>query len=251
MADDVNAAIGAALNTISSTAQSSSNMKKELKHTIFGNVSTLRKLFVQLIEISERSNKKISEMEKLANHTMVEQRGAANSRSKRAQGAPSIISRQELAKIGDRQVAPTRMGQTNLYSEVLGGKTKQSRHTLTVTSKEGQPPDAIKDLLKTKINPTDIKVEIRDGRVQIETGSKEEIDSLQRDINDKCGDNVIVNVHKLRNPRLVIYNIPEDISTENIEDTLIAQNPELNLEAGDIIPKFTYNTVMTPLAPLL
>ena len=144
MADDVNAAIGAALNTISSTAQSSSNMKNELKHTIFENVSTLGKLFVQLIELSERSNKKISEMEKLANHTMVEQRGAANSRSKRAQGAPSIISRQELAKIGDRQVAPTRMGQTKLYSEVLGGKTKQSRHTLTVTSKEGQPPDAIK-----------------------------------------------------------------------------------------------------------
>ena len=64
--------------------------------------------------------------------------------------------------------------------------------------------------------------------MQIETGSKEEIDTLQRDINAKWGDKVIVNVHKLRNPRLVIYNIPEDI-TENIGDTLIAQNPELNL----------------------
>ena len=97
---------------LSSTAQSSSNMKKELKHTIFENVSTLRKLFVQLIEISERSNKKISEMEKLANHTMVEQ-GAANSRSTRAQGATSFTSRQELARIGDGQLAPTRMGRQN------------------------------------------------------------------------------------------------------------------------------------------
>ena len=67
--------------------------------------------------------------------------------------------------------------------------------------------------------------------MQIETGSKEEIETLQRDINAKCGDKVTVNVHKLRNSRLVIYNIPEDISTENIEDTLTAQNPELNLEA--------------------
>ena len=50
-----------------------------------------------------------------------------------------------------------------------------------------------------------------------------------------------VNVHKLRNPRLVIYNIPDDISIENIEHTLIAQNPELNLEAGDIA-KFAYDT---------
>jgi hypothetical protein len=248
MAGDVNAAIDEALNTISSTAQSSSNMKKELKHMIFENVSALRKLFVQLIELSESRNKKISELETLANHTMVEQKGATNSRSTRAQGTPSIIPRQELARIGDSQVALTRMGQTKLYSEVLGGKTKQSRHTLTVTSKKGQPPDEIKDLLKSKINSTDIKVGIstlktlRDGRVQIETGSKEEIDTLQRNINDKCGDKVIVNVHKLRNPRLVIYSIPEDISTENTEDTLLAQNPELNLEAGDIIAKFTYNT---------
>ena len=124
MADDVNAAIGAALNPISSTAQSSSNMKNELKHTIFENVCTL-KLFVQLIELSQSRNKKISELETLANHTMVEQPGAANSRSKRAQGATSIIPRQELAKVGDRQVAPTRMGQTKLYSEVLEEKTKK------------------------------------------------------------------------------------------------------------------------------
>ena len=125
MAGDVNAAIDEALNTISSTAQSSSNMKKELKHMIFENVSALRKLFVQLIELSESRNKKISELETLANHTMVEQPGAANSRSKRAQGATSIIPRQELAKVGDRQVAPTRMGQTKLYSEVLEEKTKK------------------------------------------------------------------------------------------------------------------------------
>lgn len=62
------------------------------------------------------------------------------------------------------------------------------------------------------------------------------------DINDKCGDKVIINVHKLRNPRLMIYNIPEDITTENIEDTLMVQNPELNLEKGDITVKFKYDT---------
>jgi len=57
---------------------------------------------------------------------------------------------------------------------------------------------------------------LRDGRVQIETGNKEEIEIMTRDINDKCGDNLEVNTHKLRNPRLVIYNIPETISTRNI-----------------------------------
>jgi hypothetical protein len=140
------------------------------------------------------------------------------------------------------------MEQRKLYSEALVGKCKKKRHTLTVTSKEGQPPEAIKGPLRSKINPTNIKVGIntlktlRDGRVQIETGSKEEIDTLKDVINDKCGDKVAVNVHKLRNSRLVIYNIPENISTENVEDTLIAQNPELNLEAGAITAKYTYDT---------
>ena len=49
-------------------------------------------------------------------------------------------------------------------------------------------------------------------------------------------------VQKLRNPRLVIYDIPEDITTQNIEDTIIAQNPELNLNKEDIIAKFAYVT---------
>jgi hypothetical protein len=116
-----------------------------------------------------------------------------------------------------------------------------------VKSKESQPPDTIKGLLKSKINATDIKVInplqiLRDGRVQIETGSSEEIETLTKDINDKCGDKLEVNIHKLRNPRLVIYNIPEDISIWNVEDTLLAQNPELNLKTGDIAAKFSYET---------
>jgi len=51
-----------------------------------------------------------------------------------------------------------------------------------------------------------------------------------------------VNIHKLRKSRLVILNIPEDISTGNLEDTLIAQNPDLNLKKVDIQVKFSYET---------
>jgi len=40
----------------------------------------------------------------------------------------------------------------------------------------------------------------------------------------------------------VILNIPEDISTGNLEDTLIAQNPDLNLKKVDIQVKFSYET---------
>jgi hypothetical protein len=52
-------------------------------------------------------------------------------------------------------------------------------------------------------------------------------------------------IQRPRKPRLKIHNIPKDIATDNIEDTLIAQNPDLRIEKGHIIPKFTYETKNT------
>jgi hypothetical protein len=63
MADDVNAGIEAALNTIASTTEPSGNMKKELKQTIFETVSTLRKLFVKLKDKHDSKTKTINELE--------------------------------------------------------------------------------------------------------------------------------------------------------------------------------------------
>jgi len=48
--------------------------------------------------------------------------------------------------------------------------------------------------------------------------------------------------HKLRNPRVLILNIPDDITISNIEETLITQNTGLNLANGDINAKFSYVT---------
>lgn len=120
MAAEVNEATEAALNTISSTAERSGNMKKELKNTIFENVSTLRKLFVKLIHISESRNRKINELEKLAN-TKNEHARIASSIPVEEHCAPSSIYRGELARTVDRQVATQGVEQAKLYSEVLGG----------------------------------------------------------------------------------------------------------------------------------
>ena len=81
---------------------------------------------------------------------------------------------------------------------------------------------------------------LNNGKVLIETNTKQEIEALEKDINSKCGGDLEANVHKLRKPRLVIYNIPEDITTNNIEDTLLVQNPDLGLNKGDIDAKFIY-----------
>jgi hypothetical protein len=106
----------------------------------------------------------------------------------------------------------------------------------------------IKKLLKTKVYPTQIKVGItslkslRDGRVMIEASSKDEIETLGEKIREKCREESEVNIQKRRNPRLVLLNIPDDITLENVEDTLTVQNPERDLKEGDIRAKFCYTT---------
>ena len=97
------------------------------------------------------------------------------------------------------------------------------------------------------MNPTDIKVginslrQLRDGRVMIETSSKEEIEKLGDEIKAKC-EELDINIQKLRNPRLVLLSIPEVTTLDNVEDPLSRQNREKDIKVGDIKAKFCYVT---------
>jgi len=94
---------------------------------------------------------------------------------------------------------------------------------------------------------TDIKVGVqslktlRDGRVIIEVGSKKEIELLEERIRERCGE-LETNIKKTRKLRLVILNIPNEINMENVEETLIKRNTEINIQEGSIVPKFIYTT---------
>jgi len=68
--------------------------------------------------------------------------------------------------------------------------------------------------------------------VLITTSRKEEAEALEMYIKSKCGEELEATLHRRRNPRLVIRNIPEDTTTSNIEGTLIKQNPDLYLKTG-------------------
>ena len=41
---------------------------------------------------------------------------------------------------------------------------------------------------------------------------------------------------------MIIYNIPQDITIENLQEIILAQNPELGLVLGDIKARFMYKT---------
>lgn len=51
-----------------------------------------------------------------------------------------------------------------------------------------------------------------------------------------------VNVPKLRKPILFIRNIPQDIAVENIEETVLTQNPELSMKPGEVAARFKFKT---------
>jgi hypothetical protein len=264
MADDVFDGIQDALNLLVITTERSGNMKKELKQTIHDTVSTLRNLFVKLKNNCVEKNSKISSLEAEVSQTKTVIQSSADKAVQvqgepsvdttkepaqpRAHGAPSFIPIQETTRQCVREGSPIDAGARKLYSEALASKTRVNKFKLTVSSSEQLSPDTIKRILKTKINPTEIKVGIntfrslKDGRVLIETNSKEELETLEKDINAKCEGKLEARSHKLRNPRLVILNIPEEISLENAEDTLIAQNTDINLKQGDIKFKFCYET---------
>ena len=61
-------------------------------------------------------------------------------------------------------------------------------------------------------------------------------------IRDKYGDQFEINVQKRRNPMLIIYNVPDVVTFYYAEYIILAQNPELKLQKGDIQTKFIFKT---------
>ena len=118
-----------------------------------------------------------------------------------------------------------------------------------VKSKLDLSTQEVKNTLRRKVNPTVMKVGIKtlkslkDRRVLIEAGTTEEINKLSQTIQDKCGGRELeVTVPQFRKPKLVINNIPKDSTVEILEETIIAQHPELNLVPGEIDARFIYTT---------
>jgi hypothetical protein len=108
---------------------------------------------------------------------------------------------------------------TKSYSDIVAGRKNDRKFKITIRPKGNHPPETMKEIIKNNINPTEMKVGIntfkvlKDGRILIEAGSKEEIEGISTKITEKCGKELEPTVQELRNPRLVIYNIPDDKHT--------------------------------------
>ena len=112
--------------------------------------------------------------------------------------------------------AKSHVEKKRLYSETVSGnqqkRAENKTYKLTVRSKSGHNIDHMKNLVKTKVSPVDMKIGIttykglRNGRLLNETRNKTEIDALNKTINEMCGEELEASTPKRRNPRLIIYN---------------------------------------------
>jgi len=99
---------------------------------------------------------------------------------------------------------------------LLLGKVTQKLYKLTVSSRDNQTEE-IKEMMKSQINPAEMKVGIeaiktlRGGRVQIETGSIQEAKTLENCITDKLGDKIETHIQRPRKTRLKIINIDDTV----------------------------------------
>ena len=104
----------------------------------------------------------------------------------------------------------------------------------------------MKTLVKTKVNPVDMKIGItrfkglRNGRLLIETQNKLDIDALSKTINELCGEELEALTPRRMNPRLIIYNVPDELYIENAKELIMKQNSELCVENEDKTPNYLF-----------
>jgi hypothetical protein len=246
MADEANLQLESALNTLLSITDKSGNLRKDLKRDIVDSVSTLRNIFVNLHYSVEEQMAKISLHEGEVKKAKVEHQGR-RSTNLSAHNPPYRDGAGKTPATGVRHVPPLASGAKKLYAEVaIEGIEKRCK--IMVKSKSDQSPETIKSIRKLKINPAEMKVSVKslksliDGRVLIEVGSVDETSVLSADINAKCGEALEANVRILRKPRLIVRNIPQDMTVEGFGETLLAQNLELDMKPGEVAAKFMFRT---------
>jgi len=96
------------------------------------------------------------------------------------------------------------------------------------------------------VNPTHMKVGInalktlQNGQLLIKSEKKSELEEVCKKINEVCGEELESYMPTLKSPRIIVFNVPEDITSENAAQGTVLQNSELNLNENERKPKFVF-----------
>ena len=81
---------------------------------------------------------------------------------------------------------------------------------------------------------------LKNGQVIIESSNKEEAEIICHKINEKCGEELEAVTNKKLNPRIIIFNVGDEIRLGNAADALTSQNACLYSNKQDVKPIFEF-----------
>ena len=254
MASVREAAVEDALNVLVSATEKSVNLRNDLRQDILKAVSSLRKEFVNLRNEGEDKNKLIVDLELKASATSTIHKALQSGVGSSCSGDQEVTSLglKMNSKDSAWKVAYSSGSTKRSYSDVLADRRQgnvpndSKMYKLFVKSKNGQSAEFIRTLRKSKVNPTQLKLGIsalktlKNGHLLIESDKKGELEDVGKKINEVSGEELESYIPILKNPRIIVFNVPEDITSENAAQAIVLQNSELNLNESEIKPRFMF-----------
>lgn len=270
MVDDLDDCVENALKTLLNVTEVSKNLRQDLKQDIVHSVSDLRKAISLLkSELTDKDNelndlrvkcKNAQDQLRVKNHRVASQWTSAASSlaghlqplepaSQRIPAASSLAGQQQPLHFAGNSQWETSSAQRRSYAAVARGPQQviqAKTFKLFVKTKTNHSTEHMKAIVKKNVNPIEMKVGINsfkglhNGQLLIESGNETDIDTICKTINEKCGEELEARASKLRNPRIIIFNVPDEITTDNIVGAITTQNPELGQYEKEVQPKFSF-----------
>jgi len=187
-----------AIEKLKTVSLVSGNLRKDLKQSILSAIEDLTKSYNEIKEESERL-------------------------------------KQELHKSKITEVSFASVVKATPHAKVKSFKA--------VISARDPRKDASK-LLKEKIDPVSLGVGVKmfkktqTGNVIIETEREEDLNLLCKEVQSKCQPDLNTKIQAKLNPRVIIFNVPEEINIQNVKEIARQQNPNLITEQSTFVPKY-------------
>jgi len=213
MASSGEDAVEDALNVLINVTKKSGNLRNDLRKDILKAVSNLRKELAKLKCEVEDKNKLIVDLEEKAaetNNILNALQAGEGSNSAEDHGATSLgwkFNPKDSAS--DWKVAAGRTRKR--YSDVVADRQgtvpfDKRRYKLFVKSKNNQSVEYTRTLLKSKVDPTQLKVGInalktlKNGQILIESDNKSDLEEVNKRISEACGEELEGYISTLKNP---------------------------------------------------
>ncbi|GBM48164.1 hypothetical protein AVEN_138297-1 [Araneus ventricosus] len=139
------------------------------------------------------------------------------------------------------KTAPRRSESRDRYKPI-----PKRQYSVLVNAKQDQPPEITKKSIQANVFPSNIEVRIKSvkkikkGGIAVNTFSEEDIDKLVEEFkkNAEIVNNYDIIKPQPKKPRIVIYGVDNDLTKEEVQDNLAAQNDDMIPEGSEVLFSF-------------